>query len=190
MTKEELRRKYLAIRNNIKNRNEEESIINLIITSDIYKEAKTIAIYSSIGSEVDLSKLFSHAKKDGKRVLFPKVLDEKKMAFYEVNGLEELKIGDFGIKEPERAEEVTDIDVMYIPGIAFDIHLNRLGYGKGYYDYYLKENPCIKVGVCFSYGLMDEVIPTYESDIKMDYLITGEKILEQNKNNLVKVKTK
>ena len=70
------------------------------------------------------------------------------------------------------------IDVVIVPGCAFDLHRNRMGYGAGYYDRFLKliSDNCLKVGVAFDFQVMDE-IPCDELDIPMDIIITEDKII-------------
>lgn len=82
--------------------------------------------------------------------------------------------GSFGIMEPQ-ADAFTDyeqIDLILVPGMAFDRHGHRLGRGKGYYDRFLSQaKDCYKIGVCFPFQLVDEV-PTDEHDVRMDEIIT------------------
>ncbi|WP_278287518.1 5-formyltetrahydrofolate cyclo-ligase [Ruminiclostridium josui] len=68
------------------------------------------------------------------------------------------------------------IDVVIVPGCAFDLHKNRMGYGAGYYDRFLNliSDSCLKVGVAFDFQIMDE-IPWDEHDIPMDIIITEER---------------
>ena len=67
---------------------------------------------------------------------------------------------------------------MLVPGVAFDREYGRLGYGKGYYDNYLvdKEN-ILTVGICFGYQLFDK-LPTSDSDVKLDFIVTEDTPLE------------
>ncbi len=69
-------------------------------------------------------------------------------------------------------EEVDKIDLIIVPGIAFDKSLNRLGRGKAYYDKLLKDSKAIKIGVCFDFQLLESV-PVDKYDVKMDLIITN-----------------
>ena len=64
--------------------------------------------------------------------------------------------------------------VIIVPGLMFDKELNRLGYGKGYYDKYLKSKNIYKIGLCYSCNLIDS-LEIEEHDIKMDLVITEER---------------
>lgn len=78
----------------------------------------------------------------------------------------------FAIPEPvgELFTETDRIDLILVPGVAFDKEKNRLGRGKGYYDRILKNCGAYKVGICFPFQLLDRV-PTEEFDVKMDEII-------------------
>ena len=71
--------------------------------------------------------------------------------------------------------EKADIDIVIVPGVAFDKKYNRMGYGKGYYDRFLKDMTALKIGVCHSFQLVDE-IPSEPHDIKMDMIVTEREI--------------
>jgi len=79
----------------------------------------------------------------------------------------------FGILEPEGESftELQDIDLIIVPGVAFDKNNNRLGRGKAYYDKLLNYVNCHKYGVCFDFQLVPNV-PADQHDVKMDKVIT------------------
>ena len=90
------------------------------------------------------------------------------------NGTDSLKPGIFGIMEPIEQETTVDeseIDLIIVPGVAFDRQLNRMGRGKGYYDRLLSTLQAPKIGICFDFQLQDTV-PTESFDKKMDMIIT------------------
>ena len=114
------------------------------------------------------------------------------MAFPRVSGkgslslhfalLEELLPGSFGIPEPGAdlpLVTVADIDIMLVPGVAFDVCGNRLGYGKGFYDKLLSSSTKLPllVGISFNETLYDE-LPAEAHDIKMDYIVTPTRIVK------------
>jgi 5-formyltetrahydrofolate cyclo-ligase len=105
----------------------------------------------------------------------PHIIDECKMDFYKVS-LDKLTQGDLGlVLDKEDRGELLVPDVLLIPGLSFSASKKRLGRGKGYYDRYLSDFGGVKIGVCFSEQLFEN-IPTDEHDQKMDYLVTEEKI--------------
>jgi 5-formyltetrahydrofolate cyclo-ligase len=86
--------------------------------------------------------------------------------------------GAYGILEPVsiKKAEVSDIDLIIVPGIAFDINGGRCGFGKGYYDRLLCESKAKKIGLCYDFQLVRE-IETDEHDIPMDMIITERRII-------------
>lgn len=179
MNKEVLRKKYKKIRNNISNQTKKsQQITKKLINEKIYKEAKVIAIYSSIDSEVKTIPLAKIALNNKKTLAYPKIIDKNNMEFYKINCLEELKEGNFHILEPTSNKKIDKekIDLIIIPGICFDLNKNRIGYGKGYYDSYLQGTNIKKVGICYEKQITTKTIITDKQDIKMDWIITEENI--------------
>ena len=136
-----------------------------------FKEARTIMLYWSMKDEV-----FSHdfvckwAKE--KKVILPCVKGQTR-DLKVFAGKEELVDGEnYGIPEPDgpvfMAED--EIDLILIPGVAFDKANNRMGRGKAYYDRLLQSLSAYKVGICFHFQLLDDV-PIDEHDIKMDAIV-------------------
>ena len=169
--KKELRKEILYLRDNLEDRYNKSMIIkNKIMKLDIYKNSKVIALYSSMKSEVDTKELIKESLELGKKVLLPRILNKNKMIFIEINNDTNYERNTFGVLEPIGIEE-KNIDLMIIPGVAFDKDNNRLGYGRGYYDKYLKDKDLYKIGICFHEQLVDN-IEVEEHDIKMDLIIT------------------
>lgn len=152
---------------------------------DIYKNTSVVYSYMSFRSEVFTWDFNERIIKDGKTLLLPKVISAKDMKFFKITRLDMLKKSFMGIMEPDETfEKIFDgpfIDgLMILPGLAFDRNFNRLGYGGGYYDRYLKEHSaegkCL--GVCFGCQLINEV-PVNFSDYLLDGLVTESGILER-----------
>lgn len=136
-------------------------------------DAETFFVYLSFSSEAPTDKLIETLCDKGKRVYCPRV--EKGKLSVVLYG-EDLTLSGLGIREPVGKPYDGAIDVAVIPLLAADKQGNRLGYGKGYYDRYLKDNPCKRVGYCFDFQLMEKV-PVREQDEKMEILVTDERIL-------------
>jgi 5-formyltetrahydrofolate cyclo-ligase len=136
-----------------------------------FLSAKTVLLYSSLADEVDTKSLISkYAAK--KTILLPTVVgDDLELHVYHAES--ETKKGVFGIEESEGPlfTDYATIDLAVIPGMAFDRNGNRLGRGKGYYDRLLPQLNGKKIGVCFSFQLLDS-IPCEKHDIPMDEIIT------------------
>lgn len=180
--KNKLRKKYIQIRNNIKNKKVKSNIItNRVIENEAYKKAKTIALYRSFSSEVDTTKLIEYSIANGKIVCLPKVMDND-LKFYEIGSLSEKFIkSKFGVEEPIGYEfnyiDKRDVDLVIVPGVCFDKEKNRLGFGKGYYDRFLGNTQLNTIAICFSKQILDNgLLPITNNDVRVGQIITDEKI--------------
>lgn len=105
-----------------------------------YKEAKTIATYLSFPHEFQTAELIEQAQKDGKEIVIPKTYPKGQMDFV-VYEPEKLERNSFGLLEPQGSITVVQpaqIDLIHVPGLAFNPSSYRVGYGGGYYDRYLE----------------------------------------------------
>ncbi|MBE6266674.1 MAG: 5-formyltetrahydrofolate cyclo-ligase [Prevotella ruminicola] len=136
---------------------------------------ETIVAYYSLPDEVDTHDFIDWLIAEGKTVYLPKVISDEDMVLCRYTGAESLCEGAFGIMEPVGEELLADeaIDVVLVPGMAFDGEGNRLGRGKGYYDRFLKSltTPRPKlIGVCFDFQKVD-MVPTEPTDVKVDVVV-------------------
>lgn len=179
--KEELRRKYLNIRNNIKEKNIKSKIINnKVITNQNILDCELVLIYVSCGSEVNTIKLIEHFLKY-KKVAVPKIINEE-MNFYYIKSLDELKTGKFNILEPITNNIVTDYKscASITPGICFSKTLYRIGYGKGFYDkFYEKHKNIYKIGLSYDECIVDNIYNN-NYDIALDEIITPTKNIKSS----------
>lgn len=133
------------------------------------KDKKVIMLYNAIDGEVDVSFLRSETDKT---FLFPRVEGNNIVAVYG----NEFICGSFKIQEPTGEPFKGNIDAVIVPMCAFDRKLNRLGFGKGFYDRFLKNNNCLKIGVAFSCQETEDII-VKDTDVKMDIIITEKEII-------------
>lgn len=176
MNKEIIRFKMLNLRKMILNKKLLSTIIvKKIITSDIFKKSSVIALYYSLTNEVDTSLLMN--KCFNKKVLLPKILNNK-MVFVEIGKDTKYLKSKIGVMEPIGKEYIGKIDLIIVPGVAFDKQLNRLGFGKGYYDKYLTNKDVYKIGICFDKQIIKE-LPTTTFDISMDMVISEKRVLKK-----------
>ena len=145
-----------------------------------YEEADNILLYADYRHEVMTREIFEDAVLRKKKVFFPKSNENGIMEFYQVVSVKQLESGYKGIKEPVVDERYlyrfkrSEDTLIIVPGVAFDAKGYRVGYGKGFYDRFLKDKRQITVmGLCFSSQVVEE-IPYDEHDIKMDKIITEE----------------
>jgi 5-formyltetrahydrofolate cyclo-ligase len=136
-------------------------------------DVQTIAAYYPLPDEVDIRPLLEEWIAEGKIVFLPKVTGDDTMELRRYTGRDDLQEGSFHILEPEGEQFADDvsIDVMLVPGVAFDAVGHRLGRGKGYYDRFLATQPeMYKIGVCFDFQKVD-VVPVDAYDIPVDEVI-------------------
>ena len=183
MDKVTIRKKYLDLRINYdKSIREKNSDIISESFYKLYKEYDVFLLYISNKGEVDLSLLFRLLWDYGKRIYLPVVTGDD-LEFYLYEKDSQLKVDKFGIKIPIISNrfkielESNSRIVVGIPGIAFGLDHNRIGYGKGYYDRYLKTKRFSKfVGIAYDFQLLD-MLPADENDVKLDQIVTEIKII-------------
>lgn len=193
MNKEEkkvLRNKILEIRDSLNNNEKElmdNKIFNELINTDLYKRSINIFIYISFSNEINTRNIIEKAFKDKKNIFIPKVYkDDKLMKAIKLNSIDELKKNSMGILEPiddSNYIEKENIDLIVVPGVVFDKECNRIGYGGGYYDRYLKDIKSKKNKIALAYDL--QIVDKIESevhDIKVDYIITNTRALKNTNN--------
>ncbi len=184
--KASLRRKMLAERSAFSS-DECMRLSKIICESFIetkeYRDAKTILLYKAYNNEVDTDLIFERAMADGKSVAYPVstvFAGVPEMTFYEVDDLSKLIEGYKGIKEPDangRAKPFTKkADICVAPGVVFDRLCHRIGYGKGFYDRYIKQSTPGKV-IALAYEIqMADDFDTEENDRTVDMVITDSNI--------------
>ena len=138
--------------------------------------AHNIMIYWSMPDELPTHNFIIRWSKK-KTMLLPVVKGED-MLIKPFSTKEELKQGSLGIWEPDTQKEyLNSIDLVIVPGVAFDRDKSRLGRGKGYYDRYFINKRIVKIGVCFDFQLLKS-IPIDSFDIKMDKVVTNSFLIE------------
>lgn len=152
------------------------------LETDIYKNANLIMAYMPLGNETDTADIIKQSFADGKKVALPvtnQITGE--IAPHIITEKTKFKPGAFSVDEPTDSQiaDLSEIDVVIVPGIAFDRTGNRVGFGKGCYDMFLQNSRAIKAGFCYEFQLADE-IPADKHDIKMDYVITENKLYKCN----------
>lgn len=137
-------------------------------------DATTVMAFSSFGSEVDTAPIIERLERDGRRVALPRVEGLNIVAVAYRPG-DQVKPSSFGAPEPAAGEKVApgQIDVVIVPGLAFDRAGHRVGYGRGFYDRFLAtlRPDALTVGICFFVQLVDEV-PHGRGDRPVDLVVT------------------
>lgn len=182
--KQRLRSRYLEIRRQI-NPEQAEYLSNAIRTHlqslSEYINAHTIHTYISMNhrNEVDTRKLISEAMLTGKDIVAPKMKEQSKLDHIKLKDLSEIKKNSWGIPEPtgKKEADLSNIDLVIVPMLSGDFKKNRLGYGKGYYDRFLKKIEAVKIGILFDIQFYEGTLPVNRYDVALDILITENKII-------------
>jgi len=164
-----------------------EGIAQRLNQLEYVKKAKSIMCYVSFGNEVDTHALIKEWVNEGKQVCVPCIDTSSKKDRYmhgvKITDFNELiASGIYGILEPPLLEcniiEPNMFDIVIIPGSVFDINKNRMGYGAGFYDRFLKKisRECYKIGICFEFQVLEK-IPYNEYDVPLDLLVTEKRII-------------
>lgn len=161
-----------------------KTIIQNVIALPAYQHADILFCYLHFGSEVMTTNLIAHALQNGKCVALPRVERKNHMQFYRYDETISLIKNRFGIDEPDvqKTQKITPQknSFMIVPGVVFDQHNYRIGYGKGFYDRYLAQFPALQTcGIAFSCQNIDE-IPHEKHDKALNWVIT---------ENAIRVKT-
>ena len=144
-----------------------------------FKKAQSVMFYISERFEVDTEDMIKDTQESGKKVVVPitNVNRKELIASLLVDYDKELTKGPYGILEPKsdfaRPVPLKMIDLVVVPGIAFDKKGNRLGRGTGYYDRFLSKIPkdVLTIGLCFDFQIVDSV-PTFSHDVRVKDLIS------------------
>jgi 5-formyltetrahydrofolate cyclo-ligase len=147
-------------------------LAELFYETDYYKDASVIYGYLPYNQEVRTTAILAQALRDGKRVAVPKVYGDT-MRFIYLDDLSKVETGYSGIPEPVEDGPVAENEnaLVLMPGLAFDKNGNRMGYGGGFYDKFLAEEPNHPtVALCYGFQMVD-TIPSEEYDIPVDYVL-------------------
>ncbi len=146
----------------------------IFLKSDAYEKSRVLMLYMPLGNETDTSYIITKALSDGKKIVLP-VTDIKNTDIipYYADDTTVFDVGAFSISEPKNTAvaNVDDIDTVIVPGIAFSKYGARVGFGKGFYDRFLKKSRAVKIGYCYAYQICDDIIAD-NHDIPMDYIIS------------------
>ena len=148
-----------------------------LIATREYERSEIIMVFLSLPTEVDTTPLVLHAWRDRKRVLAPKVSwEQRRMLPIEIRSFsDDVSETPLGLREPAQGMPIplTNIDVVIVPGLGFDLAGNRIGRGRGFYDNFLAHHDFN--GTACGLALEDQVVehvPVKEHDMRVDMLVT------------------
>ena len=180
MSKSNLRSKILNLR-------KKNSYKKLILYPDrifqFFKKKKinfkNIGGYYPCNHEMDDLDILNFFRNKRANISLPIIRENNQMDFFEWTNKDPLKINKYGIAEPISTKKIYP-DIIFVPLVAYDDDLNRLGYGGGFYDRYIEKiekiKKIIKIGLAFSCQKLKD-IPINQYDKKLDFIVTEKEIL-------------
>ena len=178
MIKSQIRKKILQIRkqNNLKNLEINFKNILKILKKEKITE-KIVGGYYPYNYEANGIKILEKLEKQDFLITLPKIRKNSQMDFFHWPTNDPLSINQYGIPEPI-SNKIRYPNILLVPLVAFDEHLNRVGYGGGFYDRYIKKNKknkkIITIGLAYSFQKVNK-IPINKYDIKLDFIVTEKK---------------
>lgn len=181
--KKELRARYLELRVKMTEsevRQKSKLIFQKIESLDLTPEKERFALYLATKNEVDTKFLIDKLVLLKKEVFLPRFFEsEKDYFFVKFTGWKTLEVGYYGIEQPKssKKESAKNIDVIFIPGVAFDKKGVRLGWGTGTYDGLIKGSKAIKIGLAYDFQIAGS-LPREDHDIKVDFIVTEKRLVK------------
>jgi 5-formyltetrahydrofolate cyclo-ligase len=181
VNKSQIRNKIIKIRKKKFNKDLKINLGKFISFLKIDKlNFKSIGGYYPSNYEIDDLDILDLLEKKNFKVSLPIIKKENQMNFYSWSRNDPLKINKFGIPEPV-SSKIFYPDILLVPLVAYDVSLNRLGYGGGYYDRYIekieKVKKVVKIGLAFSFQKITS-IPINQYDKRLDFIVTEKEILK------------
>ena len=156
-------------------------IARRVVSLEAFVRARCIALYAPMGAEVETDPIARTAHELGKRTAFPRVQRGDRLLEWASCAFSELVPGALGTREPPVTAPNVDpssLDLVLVPGVAFDLRCRRLGRGGGYYDATLARLPpaVLRLGLAFEVQLVDEV-PAEPHDAQLDAVVTEARVV-------------
>ena len=152
-----------------------------LIKSNFKKKIFELALYYPSNFEINVLKLLENKYMTNKNILLPVIKENSQMNFFSWKKNEVLFINKYGMLEPD-ISNVKIPDIMLVPILVFDKYKYRIGYGKGFYDRYLRKflkryNKILTVGVAFSFQRYHK-LPISKNDVKLDFILTDKGMIK------------
>ena len=178
MNKSKIRKKILKLRKQKASNNIEIEFDDIKkILKKIKVSPKIIGGYYPYNNEIDTMMILKKFESLEYQISLPKIKKNHQMKFFFWTTTDPLVINKYGIPEPT-SDKIIYPSIMLVPLVAYDKHLNRIGYGGGFYDRYIKRvkknKKIITIGLAYSFQEVKE-IPMKEHDMKLDFVITEKK---------------
>ena len=181
--KAKLRQQVRAWRDDLSAHDQEvltEEVEARLVQLPVFNEAKTVLTYARFGSEAGTTGIVARILMSGRRLVLPRVEGDQLALCVITNPVMDLTPGKWGIPEPVAGlptVKTSEIDLFLLPGLAFDEHGGRLGYGRGFFDRVLADaGGGTKIGLAFE-GQMVDKVPVTKTDVPMDMIVTSDRII-------------
>lgn len=183
-----LRAKMREVRTGIDTRSREkaaESLVQRLTTLPAVKHARGIGVYSAYGSELSLrpSVEMLRSRDMPPTIAYPVLVNDTTMVFVKFSADDDKRVLDNPTTlvtniPPERVVDPSELELIFVPGLAFDEHGNRLGQGKGFYDRFLPHtgSGTISIGIAFDEQIVERV-PTDVHDRRVNYILTPTRLI-------------
>jgi len=159
--------------------------IFFLIKKNFPQKKPLIAGYYPSNFEVNILDFLCQANKKNFKIGLPVIKKDHKMVFKYWIPNEPLYVNKYGILEPKKQNITFKPDIILVPLVAFDKKLNRIGYGKGYYDRVLKQlsvnKKMLTIGIAFSFQEVSN-IPTNQYDYNLDCILTNRNLIYKKVN--------
>ncbi|REL38214.1 5-formyltetrahydrofolate cyclo-ligase [Rhodohalobacter sp. SW132] len=182
--KENIRRSFLHVRRSLSEVEHLELSIRIadqLFNQHAFQKADTVHTYVSMEEqrEVSTTKIIETCFNMGKRVVVPKMKPNGKLSHHRIKSLDDLYTNEWGVKEPFKEDpvDVSELSLIIVPMAAADFSRNRIGYGKGYYDRFLKNSNSFSVGLCYNCTLSWSSLPVETFDEQPNQVITENKVI-------------
>lgn len=148
------------------------------------KEWKRFAGFKAKGPEVCLDLAYDQFLTEDKSLCFPKVKRDREMDFYWSNN-NDFHLGAFGVREPTGTDQVSseDIDCIFVPALGYDKKGSRIGQGRAFYDHYLDRCGATRVGVAYSFQILETEIPREAHDQAVQMIVTEKEVIRLEKES-------
>ena len=151
-----------------------QKISTLVSSHEFYRKTSDICLYMPFRNEVDTSYIMKLAAADGKRIWLPKIISGRMQFLIHDDSVPFAK-GPYGILEPQTQSVLVPDEntLVIVPGAVFSRSRDRIGYGGGYYDRFLENNPmCMTIAVCYDFQIVDK-LPAEPHDIRPQIIISA-----------------
>lgn len=183
MTKTEIRAQIAETKKTLDSHTLEKmsaAVVHKFQTWEVFRSARAVGAYMPMPDEVDITPLFQCLDK----TFYIPAFDESSGGYRMARLPAELKKGRFGILEPAVPAFATEdeLDLILVPGVAFDRAGHRIGHGGWFYDRLLPQYRAMCAGICFDFQCL-EAVPAEEHDVRMNWVVTETQILKIEMNS-------